>query len=148
MAKEKKWWENQIEETEKIRKAHLHHTYEDLLKGVEFSKDKGYTFYFGDISHHFDVHGWGGEVTWLMEIPTSLTWICTDTRVGVFVIYMEVLENQWELVGVREQQFRKSDSYFYFLDLKYPKEIRQRLLNMLESPEYSTLDLKSKVFKE
>jgi hypothetical protein len=142
--------------TEELAEKYKDFTYDQLKDLVEIpyrSLWKHHTVWVEDISWVFGMSccaGLDGEIPCLYEFQSPLTWICTDTLVGMFFIYLERYEGQLTLVGVREQSARKDDSYYKFFSEKYRTDIYNRILKMLE-PDHTNsevIDLGKKIFSD
>jgi hypothetical protein len=86
-----------------------------LLETLDKSRMGGF-YDVEDLGHEF---GLCGGVCYGMSIEDDfkecehrdVTWMCTDTLVGIFFLFLHD-----EFVGVRIQHARKSDSYYYWKD--------------------------------
>ena len=72
--------------------------------------------------------GIGGGSCYCMDIEKDFqecphqdaTWICTDTLVGIFFLFLK-----GEFVGCRSQNARKNDSYFHWKDKEAYEKVKK-----------------------
>ena len=69
----------------------------------------------------------------------DVTWLCTDTLVGIFFLFLH-----GEFVGVRVQTARTSDSQYYWKDAEAYHKVKNwfwnEFKNQMQTPEPSLID--------
>jgi hypothetical protein len=123
----------------RIKDHYKNHTYRDILN--EFTRPKN-TFDYNSITediccslgiiYHDSMEY---NVPFLKEYPSGLNWTCTNTEVGLYFIFVLNEKNEEEFVGIREQQFRKSNSTYSFYDEAHRSLITKKLLEMIKLDE-------------
>lgn len=144
-------------EHEDIRKKYLDYSYADLLNEFcipprdrwEYSRVSTEELMQAlDIPWNYDSDNY--EVPFLYEFQTPVSWICTDTLVGVFFLFLEdETTGGLSFIGTREQVARKSDSSFSFFNEEVRENLAQRMLKLIRpNPgNYSfIIDVNDKIF--
>lgn len=134
--KDKPWWEKAIEETDRIHAAHEGMTYEDLIKTVKFDREAKYCHpTTSNIFSEFglnETYGTDYEVKFLAQRDTSYVWICTDTLVGVSIVYFIDEFGGETSIGVAEQSARKSGVSYFFFTQEWADKVKKKLIEMIE----------------
>lgn len=110
-------------------------TYDDLLKTVKFDRDQKWCHpstedIFGEFGLYTNYET-DYEVKFLTERDSDLSWICTDTGVGLSFIYYIEDDGSETVVGIKEQDARKSDPYYRFISVEWMEKIREKLIDMI-----------------
>lgn len=140
MSEQEQWWQRNIRLQRELMESHKEFSYADLLKTVDFSKPLSEWDYAwgGEICDAFRVpydYSMEGRFPFISERRSSLTWICTDSEVGVYFLFL--VEDGKEIpIGTREQDARKSSSQYYFFDRELYFKVRNMIIEqMKKEPE-------------
>lgn len=84
------------------------------------------------MAEHLDVIGipWVAPDQSLVRTGWIISWMCTDTRVGLAYYVMD-----GEIVAVSAQVARKGDISFYFASAQAAEKLRAYFQSLLEPPE-------------
>jgi len=139
MSAHEEWWERNLREQRELYEKHKNSTFEELIPTVDMTHDKQWNhpstedmFGLFNLYAPYDI---GYEVEFLTIRPTAFTWICTDTNVGIYILFYINEDGSETPIGVRQQPARKSDADYALFTEEWIDIIRNRLLEMLKNSD-------------
>jgi hypothetical protein len=112
----------------------------EVIEKIDKSKENECWVELTEIASEIGLNDYGYDNEERMKSYFYISWLCTDTRVGAKVYFLDD-----EAVCVSYQPARKADEHFEWISQEAFEKVRNYILNLISTPNVSVVDLEQEV---